>query len=270
MEPAAATRASSRYGARHLVPRLLAPLAAVVVAAIGLRVPGDWSAADAVAFVLAIAWALAGIAVPVAARTPRPHTLGQMTLGLLAALGALVAATALTAARIAGQDGTADQHQTARAVATLAAPLVIAVSFHFLLALPDGRLVQPGRRILAVLGYVSAVGTGAGLAVAHQPFRCHGGRVRLAARAAVRPAGRPDALRPYGRARPGADAVAGHRPARRGRGGAAQRGTPSPDRLARPGRRGGGRRRRGRPAGPGPGRMAGRWRRSAAGSWCTP
>jgi putative ABC transport system ATP-binding protein len=99
-----------------------------------------------------------------------PSPRGQLTLGLLAALGALAAATALTAARIAAHDGTADQHQTARAVATLAAPLVIAVSFHFLLALPDGRLVQSGRRILAVLGYVSAVGTGAGLAVAHQPF----------------------------------------------------------------------------------------------------
>jgi signal transduction histidine kinase len=170
MEPAAAARASSRYSARHLVPRLLAPLAAVAVAAIGLRIPGGWSATDAVAFVLAIAWALAGIAVPVAARPPRAHTVGQMTLGLLAALGALIAATALTAARIADQDGTSDQHQTARVVATLAAPLVIAVSFHFLLALPDGRLVKPGRRTLAVLGYVSAVGTGAGLAVARQPF----------------------------------------------------------------------------------------------------
>jgi hypothetical protein len=128
MEPAAAARASSRYGARHLVPRLLAPLAAVAVAAIGLRVPGGWPAADAVAFALAIAWALAAIAGPVAAHH---RALGQLSLGLLAALGALAAATALTAARIAAHDGTADRHQTARAVATLAAPLVIAGSFHF-------------------------------------------------------------------------------------------------------------------------------------------
>ena len=170
MDPAAAARASGGYSARHLVQRLLAPLAAVAVAAIGLRVPGGWPATDAVAFVLTIAWALAGIVSPVAARTPRHHARGQLSLGLLAALGALVAATALTAARIAAQDGTADQHQTARAVATLAAPLVIAVSFHFLLALPDGHLIQPGRRILAALGYVSAVSTGAGLAVTHQPF----------------------------------------------------------------------------------------------------
>ena len=170
MEPAAAARASDRYGARHLLPRLLAPLAAVAVAAIGLRVPGSWPATDRVAFGLAIAWALAGIAGPVPGRTSGQPARRPLGLGLLAALGGLIAATALTAARIAAQDGSADQHQTARAVATLAAPLVIAVSFHFLLALPDGRLVRSGRRILAVLGYVSALGTGAGLAVAHQPF----------------------------------------------------------------------------------------------------
>jgi len=167
MEPAAAARAGSRSGVRHLVPGLLVPLAAVAVAAIGLRVPGGWPAADAVAFALAITWALAGIAGPVAAHHRAP---GQLSLGLLAALGALAAATALTAARIAAHDGTADRHQTARVVATLAAPLVIAISFHFLLALPDGRLVRSGRRVLAVLGYVSAVGTGAGLAIVHQPF----------------------------------------------------------------------------------------------------
>jgi signal transduction histidine kinase len=161
MEPVAAAQASGRYGARRL--GLLVPLAAVVVAAIGLRAPGGWPAADAAAFALAIAWALVGLTDP--ARPP-----AKLSPGLLAALGALIAAAALTAARIGARDGAADQHQAARAVATLAAPLVIAVSFHFLLALPDGRLVTSGRRILAGLGYLSAVGTGAGLAVARQPF----------------------------------------------------------------------------------------------------
>jgi signal transduction histidine kinase len=55
-------------------------------------------------------------------------------------------------------------------VATIAASLVIAISFHFLLALPDGRLARPGRRIVAGLGYASAVGTGIGLAIAGQPL----------------------------------------------------------------------------------------------------
>src|SRR3989442_927385 len=37
-------------------------------------------------------------------------------------------------------------------------------------ARPDGRLGRPGWRLVAGLGYVSAVGTGIGLAVAGQPF----------------------------------------------------------------------------------------------------
>ena len=53
---------------------------------------------------------------------------------------------------------------------TIAASLVIAISFHFLLALPDGRLARPGRRIVVGLGYASAAGTGIGLAIAGQPF----------------------------------------------------------------------------------------------------
>ena len=162
MDPAARIRPRSLARplppllSRSLLSRLLLALAALAVAAIGLRAGGGWSAADAAAFALTIAWALAAIALP--------------ATGGLAALGALVAAVALTAARIAGPDGTAGPHQSARIVATLAAPLVIAVGFHFLIALPDGRLARPARRVLAVLGYLAAVGIGAGLAAAGEPF----------------------------------------------------------------------------------------------------
>jgi signal transduction histidine kinase len=62
-------------------------------------------------------------------------------------------------------------------LATLAACGVIAVSFHYLLALPDGRLGRPGRRIMAALGYASAAGTGVGLAVAGQAFTVTAGAV---------------------------------------------------------------------------------------------
>ena len=62
-------------------------------------------------------------------------------------------------------------------VATLAGPLVIAISFHFLLALPDGQLGQPGWRLMAGLGYASAVGTGIGLAIAGEPFPLMAGAV---------------------------------------------------------------------------------------------
>ena len=134
------------------LPGLLAPVATVAVAAIGLRVSG-LGPVDAVGFALTIAWAAAGLAV---ARTADRAVAWQI------ALGALTGAVALTAARVGGPLG--------RAVATIAASLVIAISFHFLLALPDGRLARPGRRIAAGLGYASAVGTGFGLAIAGQPL----------------------------------------------------------------------------------------------------
>ena len=148
MDPAVTARP------RQVLPGLLAPAATVAVAAIGLRVSG-LGVVDAVGFALAIAWAAAGLVV---ARTADRAVAWQI------ALGALTGAVALTAARLGGQ------YQAARAVATIAASLVIAISFHFLIALPDGRLARPGRRIVAGLGYASAVGTGIGLAIAGQPF----------------------------------------------------------------------------------------------------
>jgi signal transduction histidine kinase len=158
-------RAHGRNGARRLAPRLLVLAATVAVTAAGLRVPGSGSV-DTVAFALTIAWALAGIAGSV--RTERN---AQWQI----ALGALTAAVALTAARIADQP--ADRQQTARVVATLAAPLVIAISFHFLIALPDGSLGRASRRIAVGLGYASAVGTGLALATAGQPFPLVAGAV---------------------------------------------------------------------------------------------
>ena len=50
---------------------------------------------------------------------------------------------------------------SAEDIATLAAIVVTAISFHFLLALPDGRLpATPSRRVMAVRGYVIAVAVG--------------------------------------------------------------------------------------------------------------
>jgi signal transduction histidine kinase len=145
--------------ARRLVPGLLAPAATVVVAAAGLRVPG-LGVIDAIGFALVIAWAIAATVLARAA---------DRTAYWLIALGALAGAIALAGARIGAQPGTAGQH-AARVLATLAGPLVIAISFHFLIALPDGRLGRPGWRLVAALGYASAVGTGIGLAVAGEPF----------------------------------------------------------------------------------------------------
>jgi signal transduction histidine kinase len=140
--------------ARRLLPGLLAPAATVAVAAAGLRVSG-LGVIEAIGFALVIAWAIAATVLARAA---------DHTAYWLIALGALAGAVALTAARIG------EQQHAARVLATLAGPLVIAISFHFLLALPDGRLGRPGWRLVAALGYASAVGTGIGLAVTGQPF----------------------------------------------------------------------------------------------------
>ncbi len=146
---------------RGLVTGVLGPAGAAVVAVIGLAyVPGGISAAAAVAFGLTFAWALTGA---VAARAPERTPQWQV------ASGALAAAIALTAARL-GSEAPVGQHEVARAVATVTALLVIAISFHFLLAMPDGRLGGRARRASVSLGYVTALGTGLALAVAHRPF----------------------------------------------------------------------------------------------------
>src|SRR5437763_16765804 len=52
----------------------------------------------------------------------------------------------------------------------VAVMLTIAIWFHFLLALPDGRLGGAGRRIAAGLGYACLAATGLALAVAGPPL----------------------------------------------------------------------------------------------------
>jgi signal transduction histidine kinase len=167
MDPAVPTRAGSRGHSwtRQAVPAFLAPVATAVIAAAGLRVSG-LGVIDAFGFALAIAWAIAGL---VTARS------ADRTTAPLIGLGALVGAIGLTAARIGMSE--ANARGPARVLATLAACGVIAVSFHYLLALPDGRLGRPGRRIMAALGYASAAGTGVGLAVAGQAFTVTAGAV---------------------------------------------------------------------------------------------
>src|SRR5262249_9834654 len=134
--------------------------AAVVLAGLRVNLPGGLSALDGVAIGLVLAWALAGA---VCARAPEPAPRWPL------ATGALAAAVALTAARPA-RPPPAGQHQPARAVATLAATLVIAAACHSLLALPDGRLGGHGRRTGASLAYLAALGTGLVFALAGRPL----------------------------------------------------------------------------------------------------
>ena len=157
-----------RASARYLVTGVLAPLIMAAVAVFGLRarLPGGLSPLDAVAFGLIFAWAVAGAA---AARQPERMPVWQVTLG------GMSAAVALTAARLGGDP--AESHQAlTQAAATLAAPLAIAASVHFLLALPDGRLRGRSRlggrarQAGAGLAYAAAAGTGLTLAITHRSF----------------------------------------------------------------------------------------------------
>ena len=158
-DQAAVTAARSSSPARRLLAGVLIPLITVAVAVVGLRTPGTLPAVQAVAFGLVLLGAVSGA---ILARGAQQVALWQV------AFGALAASVALTAARIGDQAG--GQHQAARAVATLAVPIVIAISVHMLLALPDGRLGTQGRRAGAGLAYTAALGVGIALAIAARPF----------------------------------------------------------------------------------------------------
>ncbi len=123
----------------------------VAIVVIGLRthVPNGITAVNAVAFGLTLVWAVAAL---VANRYSDRTAAGPDPYALLIGADSLLAAVALTAGRL-GQHQTLHSYGPAKSVATIAALLVTAVSFHFLLALPDGQLPGTGRRTAVVIGY---------------------------------------------------------------------------------------------------------------------
>jgi signal transduction histidine kinase len=142
---------------------LLLTIAGVVVG-VRIVVPGGMDPVNGVAFGLTVVWALVGFIDTHAGERSGARV---SPFHLLAGIDALVAMVALTAGR---QAATVHSSAAARDTATLAAVLVTAISFHFLLALPDGRLHDSLRRGTAVTAYAAAVGVGIGLVVAHRPF----------------------------------------------------------------------------------------------------
>ena len=134
-------------------------------------VPGGIAPACSVAFGLTLAWALVGLV-----DTRARNRIGSRAspFHLLAAVDALIAAVALTAGR---QAETVHASGGARDIATLAALVVTAISFHFLLALPDGRLHDPVRRVMASGGYLVVVAVGLVFVVNHRPFSLADGAV---------------------------------------------------------------------------------------------
>jgi signal transduction histidine kinase len=138
----------------------------VVGVGVGLdtSTPGGLKPAVAVGFGLTLLWALVGV---VDTRARERVGTAISPYHLLAGLDAFVAMVALTAGRRAEV-----LHATsgARDVATVATLLVTAISFHFLVALPDGRLGSSLRRGLVVAVYVASLGVGIALAVTQHNF----------------------------------------------------------------------------------------------------
>jgi signal transduction histidine kinase len=153
-------------GATALGAALFAATVAVVVIGLRVTVPGGRSGVETVAFALSLVWAIAGLE---GLRSSARRTNRTPLVPLLSSIDALIAAVALTAGRFADQLSGGD-HSTARIVTTVAGPLVTAISFHLLLALPDGRLVGRARRTLVALAYVAVVTLGVALATTDRSF----------------------------------------------------------------------------------------------------
>jgi signal transduction histidine kinase len=152
-----------RHGgaARRIGAGIIVPAITVGIAVAGLQgpVPASLPGLLAVALCLILIGALSAVVLGRAAeRTP----LWQL------AAGPLAASVALTGARI-GAGASGRPAQAARDIATLAVPLLIAISVHLLLALPDGRLGSRGRKAAAGLAYAAAAASGAALVIAGQP-----------------------------------------------------------------------------------------------------
>jgi signal transduction histidine kinase len=152
-------------------------LLTVIGVVVGLRTTVPHAPAapeEMVAFALTVVWALVGVVDAGAVRRPsnRPSF-----FHLLASLDALVAMVALTAGRRAE---VVHASGSTRDVATFAAVLVTAISFHFLLALPDGTLRETARLSTVIAGYVAAVVTGCLFVAAHHPFTVIDGAISWA------------------------------------------------------------------------------------------
>ena len=138
------------------VPLVLVPLA-FTAAAITVLVGDDrLLAADVVRVVLVVAFA--GAVRALWRQVP------LRTLALLVSAGLTVAAVEFLCAALLRSDRTS----FVEAVESMAAPLVLAVAFHGLATLPDGRIRRPAQRACVVAAYVAAALAG-GIRWADQP-----------------------------------------------------------------------------------------------------
>jgi hypothetical protein len=189
--PAAAVRPT----ARRVATGVLTPLAAIalVVAALRVPVPGPLSDLLEVGFALVI---VAAAAAAVLAKT------GERTPQWQVAAGSASAAAALACYRLSLHLSGGSRHAVVTAY-TIGVLVVVAVSVHLLLALPDGRLTRPhltargavgsqrpvrpspARRITVGAGYGAALVGGAALGSQDHPISVPLGAIMWAAALAI-------------------------------------------------------------------------------------
>ncbi len=152
--------ATARTGGLGTLAWLLSGLAvAAAVVGASVHAPGRLTPTQACALAVALVWAAVG---PVAfgrlGRRVSPHPVPR----LLISAGALGAAVTVAATRWAGVDG--PHRALARSLTALVGLLTVAVVWHFVLALPLGRLTSPTRQGVVLVGYGAALAAGAVLA----------------------------------------------------------------------------------------------------------
>jgi signal transduction histidine kinase len=152
----------------QLLPSAAIFVATLVIVAIGIftRVTGGVSPVSGVAFGLTVVWAVAGL---VAGRFADVTAERVNTYALLIGADSLLAAVALAAGRFA-QRQSVHSYGATRSIATIAALLVTAVSFHLLLSLPNGQLPGTGRRTAVLIAYAAALVTGVSFVIGRDTF----------------------------------------------------------------------------------------------------
>lgn len=143
-----ASDGGSTAGNLTLVPFLLLPLG---LASAALTVLVDADELDVAAVVRGLLVVLFTFAGRAAWRSPQLRNLGAIILA-----GLTVASVEFLASALLLNDG----GETVEVIASVAAPLVLAVAFHGLTSLPDGRVAPGGHRLLVGAGYVAAIVTG--------------------------------------------------------------------------------------------------------------
>ena len=130
---------------------LVAPALAVAGYGLAKAAAAGVSTADVIRVELTLGWVVAALCLLV-----RP---ALRPLGRLVSLASLLGAVVFTAAEL-GETTAGSTGHAARFVATLVPALLMAVGVHFLLSVPDGRLVSRTRGVVVAAGYAAGAAFG--------------------------------------------------------------------------------------------------------------